>query len=99
MSCIDTYTHSIYYCLTININYITIYRFFHTMVVTAGPCFGGPPNRGWGPRNASYGLQIASEVMAAVNVTTLEELRRVPAEKAELVVFRFFVGQFQPKIW
>ena len=39
-----------------------------------------PP--GWGPRNISYGLQIAKEVMAAVNVTSLEELRKVPAEKA-----------------
>ena len=34
------------------------------------------------PRNISYGLQIAGEVMAAVNVTSLEELRNVPAEKA-----------------
>mmetsp|Transcript_81668 Transcript_81668/g.166376 ORF Transcript_81668/g.166376 Transcript_81668/m.166376 type:complete len:578 (-) Transcript_81668:186-1919(-) len=56
---------------------------FRGAILQSGPCFGGPPNRGWGPRNISYGLQIAKEVMAAVNVTSLEELRKVPAEKVQ----------------
>ena len=56
---------------------------FQGAILQSGPCFGGPPNRGWGPRNVSYGLRISKEVMAAVNVSSLEELRQVPAEKVQ----------------
>lgn len=53
---------------------------FQRLVLQSGPCFGGPPNHGWGPRNESYGLRVAAEVMAAVNVSSLAALRNVSAE-------------------
>ncbi|CAK9067202.1 unnamed protein product [Durusdinium trenchii] len=56
---------------------------FRRAILQSGPCFGGPPNRGWGPRNVSYGLHVAKEVMAAANVSSLAELREVPAEKVQ----------------
>ncbi|CAE7183878.1 CES2 [Symbiodinium pilosum] len=56
---------------------------FQRAILQSGPCFGGPPNRGWGPRNATYGQRITSEVMRALNVSTLQELRQVPAEKVQ----------------
>lgn len=56
---------------------------FHRLIMQSGPCFGGPPNKGWGPRNASYGFHVAAQVMAANNVTTLDGLRQVPAEKVQ----------------
>jgi len=53
---------------------------FQRLVLQSGPCFGGPPNHGWGPRNESYGLSVAAEVMKAVNVSSLSALRDVRAE-------------------
>ena len=41
---------------------------FHRLIMQSGPCFGGPPNKGWGPRNASFGLHVTAQVMAANNV-------------------------------
>lgn len=56
---------------------------FQRVVLQSGPCFGGPPNKGWGPRNASFGLRVAREVMAAANVSSLAALRSVPAERVQ----------------
>eukprot|EP00439_Symbiodinium_sp_Y106_P080831 s640_g19.t1 len=56
---------------------------FQRAILQSGPCFGGPPNRGWGPRNETYGRQITSEVMKALNVSSLQELRKVPAEQVQ----------------
>merc|ERR1719401_326811 len=56
---------------------------FSRLILQSGPCFGGPPNRGWGPRNASFGHRVTQELMATLNVSSLEDLRRVPAEKVQ----------------
>merc|ERR1719359_1322942 len=36
---------------------------FQRLIMQSGPCFGGPPNKGWGPRNATFGYQVAKQVM------------------------------------
>ena len=50
---------------------------FRRAILQSGPCIQGPPNRGWGAANLTWGRQIAAEVMAAVNATSTDELRAV----------------------
>ena len=49
----------------------------------SGPCLGGPPNKGWGPRNASFGRRVTAQIFATHNISSLEELRHVPAEQVQ----------------
>jgi len=49
-------------------------------ILQSGPCIGGPPGKGWGPASSSYGASVTAQVMASLNVTTIDQLRQLPAE-------------------
>ena len=71
-------------------------------ILQSGPCIGGPPGRGWGPASSSAGVAITARVMASLNVTNIEALRRLPAESIQwpdalmndLVTAPYFSGYF-----
>jgi para-nitrobenzyl esterase len=50
---------------------------FARAILQSGPCIGGPPGKGWGPGNLSFGLAVAAEVRAALNASSLAQLRAV----------------------
>jgi len=56
---------------------------FRRSALMSGPCFGGPPGRGWGPGPAEKGRNATAELLASFNVTSLQGLRSVPAEKIQ----------------
>lgn len=47
---------------------------FHQAVAESGPCIGL-----WGPLNESYGRAARQRVFDSLNVTSVEELRMLPA--------------------
>eukprot|EP00040_Diaphanoeca_grandis_P034062 m.209755 g.209755 ORF g.209755 m.209755 type:complete len:597 (+) comp33050_c1_seq6:89-1879(+) len=79
---------------------------FKRAIIMSGPCIQGPPNKGWGADNLVTGEKIAKEVMANVNVSTLEELRSVKAELIQwpseymdnLTLAPYFSGYFDDEL-
>ena len=50
---------------------------FDKAVLHSGPCFGGPPGKGWGPGNATLATQVRTSIFKTLNVSTIAELRAI----------------------
>jgi len=50
---------------------------FSAAALQSGPCFGGPPGRGWGPVTSITPAAVAAEVLTKLNVTDVLGLRRL----------------------
>jgi len=44
---------------------------FKHAILQSGPCIGGPPGKGWGPRSLSFGIDVTARVFEALNVSSL----------------------------
>lgn len=56
---------------------------FRRASLLSGPCFGGPTLRGWGPGSIEKGQNVTKQILAATGATTLDDLRRLPAERVQ----------------
>jgi len=56
---------------------------FKRASLLSGPCFGGPPSRGWGPMSAEKGGNVTQQILAAHGARSLDDLRALPAEKVQ----------------
>eukprot|EP01065_Artemidia_motanka_P044556 TRINITY_DN6365_c5_g1_i1.p1 TRINITY_DN6365_c5_g1~~TRINITY_DN6365_c5_g1_i1.p1 ORF type:complete len:604 (+),score=189.00 TRINITY_DN6365_c5_g1_i1:77-1813(+) len=56
---------------------------FKRAVLNSGPCFGGPTGRGWGPQPDEKGSLVTKKILAALNATSIDDLRKLPAEQIQ----------------
>ena len=49
----------------------------HRTIMQSGPCFGGPPNKGWGPLNSTFGSEVTTMILDSFNFTTVAQLQQV----------------------
>jgi len=56
---------------------------FRRASLLSGPCFGGPPSRGWGPMSVEKGRNVTRQILAANAATSLADLRSIPAEHVQ----------------
>ena len=46
---------------------------FQRAIIESGPCIGGPPGKGWGPRSLSYGLNVTRKLFQSLHIRSLDE--------------------------
>eukprot|EP01060_Flectonema_neradi_P036527 TRINITY_DN7040_c0_g2_i1.p1 TRINITY_DN7040_c0_g2~~TRINITY_DN7040_c0_g2_i1.p1 ORF type:complete len:571 (+),score=49.19 TRINITY_DN7040_c0_g2_i1:49-1761(+) len=77
----------------------------HRTIMQSGPCFGGPPKKGWGPMNSTFGASVTKMILRDMNISSVQELQQVKAELVQwpsfymnnLTVAPYFSGYFADK--